>query len=93
MTITITIRTDNAAFEDNPETEVGRILRNYAATIQTRGLVDGYGLRDGNGNTVGHVEIVAGDCEDEDDTRPEPRDGGLPACPDCHTHHAGRCHY
>ena len=59
MTITITICTDNAAFEDDPESEVARILAAYA-----RQLADGLTnlsfarkLRDINGNTVGSVEV------------------------------------
>lgn len=48
----ITIRTDNAAFEDSPETEVARILRKLADDIEARGL-DSYTLRDINGNRVG----------------------------------------
>jgi hypothetical protein len=58
--ITITIETDNAAFEDNREAEVARILADYA-----RRLADGLAnlplttqpLRDINGNTCGRVEV------------------------------------
>ncbi len=70
MNITITINTDNEAFADGPETEVARILANYA-----RQLADGLTnvelascltsangvrttLRDINGNTVGQVTIT-----------------------------------
>lgn len=59
MQITITINTDNAAFEDNTETKVARILADFA-----RKLADGLTnigittrLLDINGNTVGAVEI------------------------------------
>jgi hypothetical protein len=48
--ITITIDTESAAFEDNPEAEVKRIL-------ETVYLRDGWKLRDINGNTVGQVTI------------------------------------
>ena len=45
------ISTDNAAFEENPMTEIARILRELAKNLE-----DGRGyntLRDSNGNTVG----------------------------------------
>ncbi len=55
MTITIKIRTANAAFEDNKDAEVGRILRDW---------IDGFNLyptitplHDYNGNTVGSVTV------------------------------------
>ncbi len=53
--ITITIRTDNAAFEDDAAGEVARILRDLAQVFEQRR--DGFplprGLYDLNGNTVG----------------------------------------
>ena len=59
MTITITINTDNAVFEDDPEHEVGRILEGYAedlvrgdTTLRPRRLYDA------NGNTVGAITIT-----------------------------------
>jgi hypothetical protein len=63
MTITIIIRTDNAAFDpDNggPEHEVARILTYYARQLQDglRNLQIGpMKLRDINGNTVGAVTV------------------------------------
>lgn len=48
--VTITIETDSAAFDENAEMEVKRIL-------ETVYLRDGWKLRDINGNTVGKVEI------------------------------------
>ena len=56
MKIQITINTDNAAFEDNPEEEVQRILKAI-----TRTMLIGYGvcyLIDSNGDTVGRVTIT-----------------------------------
>lgn len=58
MTITISIKTDNAAFGDDStdrDREVGRILREWAGRIPE----DGYGatLHDDNGNRVGQVTV------------------------------------
>lgn len=54
--ITITIDTDGAAFEgDNYEPEVIRILTRLSERIG--GDLDGYKLRDINGNTVGAVKV------------------------------------
>jgi hypothetical protein len=67
MKITITIATDNAAFEDNPAPEVARILHKLSGEIRTSSGntadhfqrdFDGEKLRDYNGNTVGQVEIT-----------------------------------
>ena len=63
MTLTITIKCDNAAF-DNAGDEVSRILRNFANTIGVRGIwerehldeLEGM-LFDYNGNNVGSVEV------------------------------------
>ena len=56
--VTITINTDNAAFEDALDYEVIRCLsqvRAFDGEIQT---VSGDGkIRDSNGNTVGKVEV------------------------------------
>lgn len=54
--ITITIETGNAAFDDAPATEVGRILRDLADRFEFNGVVPQH-LRDINGNTVGTVLI------------------------------------
>ena len=71
MNITITINTDNAAFEDDPSSEVARILRQLIDRL-TRGAAaddlqeaDGIKLRDINGNMVGSVSVE--EDEDEDD--------------------------
>ena len=55
MDITIDIQCDNAAFEDNPEQEVARILKELAERI-AYGLSD-RNLKDINGNTVGNMYV------------------------------------
>ena len=52
--IQIEIRTENAAFDGQPELEIARILRLLADKIESTGLED-YSLRDINGNTVGSM--------------------------------------
>lgn len=54
-TLTITIDTDNAAFEDQPEYEVARILRELANGIEKGYIDDNSSIRDRNGNTVGQL--------------------------------------
>lgn len=53
--ITITLTTDHAAFEDNSSIEVARILRDLAERIERNGMESGdeFVLRDYNGNKVG----------------------------------------
>ena len=58
MEITITISTGNAAFSPEPEEEVARILREFAAKLDTMRL-GGFNLRDQNGNVVGRVTVEA----------------------------------
>lgn len=66
MTITITINTDNAAFEDDNEAakqegsmfEVGRILEQLAGRFTAGSWPMGGPILDINGNTVGKVEIA-----------------------------------
>jgi adenosine deaminase len=53
MKITISINTDNAAFEDK-DAEVYRILQEWLMSVQRMGL-DDKTLHDSNGNTVGSV--------------------------------------
>lgn len=58
MTVKLTIKTDNAAFEDQSGMEVARILREAAGKVENW---PGYsefaiGLRDFNGNKVGEME-------------------------------------
>jgi hypothetical protein len=60
VNITITINTDNAAFENYAAGEVSHILAQLARDVRDKDLkrdVDGLKLRDGNGNTVGKVEV------------------------------------
>lgn len=61
MKITITINTDNAAFEDESGSEVARILRELCNEIEGRDILgndDGTNLRDINGNRVGVMEVA-----------------------------------
>ncbi|USK62287.1 hypothetical protein [Peribacillus asahii] len=52
--VTVTIKTGNAAFEENPNMEIARILRELANNLEAD--VHPGKLRDLNGNTVGTVE-------------------------------------
>ena len=52
-TVTLSIATDNAAFEDDPRAEVARILREAATKVLD--TPHGFALRDLNGNTVGRL--------------------------------------
>lgn len=56
--IQISIETDNAAFEDNPD-EVALLLGELMHQSRDGGWqhLNGLTLRDSNGNTVGKVEI------------------------------------
>lgn len=56
MKATITIQMDNAAFADEPATELARILRNLAERIE-EGSTESR-LRDINGNHVGQFTIT-----------------------------------
>lgn len=56
MTASITIKMDNAAFEQ-PATELGRILRELAEKIEQTDT-DQENLRDINGNRVGYFQIL-----------------------------------
>jgi hypothetical protein len=51
----LTIQTDNAAFTDQEETEVARILREIATKLEN-GRSGGF-PRDANGNNVGEWEL------------------------------------
>ena len=64
MTITIEIKCDNAAFDEEnggPGPEVGRLLRKVAALCEADDFdtVDGKRLMDVNGNHVGNVTVDA----------------------------------
>ncbi len=53
--LTLSFRTDNAAFEDGAATESARILREIAKRIEGGDLAGP--VRDLNGNTVGAYEL------------------------------------
>ena len=55
-TVTITINTENAAFEDSPTGEIARILRDLAERFEQDGIPPEK-LFDINGNSVGTVTI------------------------------------
>jgi len=58
MMVTLTFKTDNAAFQDdNGPAEAARILRRVAEEIEKNGERGTWKLRDGNGNTVGSVSV------------------------------------
>ena len=54
--ITLELTTGNAAFEDEPASEIARILRKAAERIEA-GDVDGFPLHDINGNRCGFLHI------------------------------------
>ena len=57
MTITIRLKTDNAAFEDDRDAEVERILRKYL--LHGGGFCPGsINVLDANGNRVGSVTVT-----------------------------------
>ena len=53
----LTINTQNAAFEDGAEYEVGRILREIADKIENAGAESGANVLDYNGNRVGRYSL------------------------------------
>ncbi len=56
---TVAINTDNAAFNDDQEKEVARILFELTAKIRDEGLVSNQiiRLKDANGNRVGFAAL------------------------------------
>jgi hypothetical protein len=58
MTLTVTIRADNAAF-DEPGPELARILREIADTVEHRADIHGSHCYDVNGNHVGTWKFEA----------------------------------
>jgi hypothetical protein len=58
LKIIITIKTDNSAFSDDIDREVGRLLRVVAERQEQGRTVDGSKLIDVNGNTVGSVKVT-----------------------------------
>jgi hypothetical protein len=63
MKFNLTINCDNAAFDDKPQEEVARILRELASKLCGYDLsyMNCGPLRDNNGNRVGEWEYVP-DC-------------------------------
>jgi hypothetical protein len=57
MKINITIECNNAAFENAPEVETARILRELARKVEQLGLNDNIPIIDMNGNKVGKLEV------------------------------------
>ncbi len=53
----VSIKTGNAAFGDEPEHEICRILRDIAKQMESNGYLQGscYVI---NGNTVGHYDFL-----------------------------------
>ncbi|AXH46919.1 hypothetical protein I5G67_gp083 [Mycobacterium phage Aminay] len=62
---TLTINTDGAAFEDLPQAEVARILRELAERVGYGSDDDGSTVRDSNGNTVGEWTLAPAAEDDE----------------------------
>ncbi len=60
LKITLTINTENAAFDDHEAGEIARILRTEARQIAGGRLGSG-ALLDVNGNTVGRVHVAIAD--------------------------------
>lgn len=58
---TLTIETDNAAFEFAPGAEVARILRTLADHIDPDQREETGRVRDANGNTVGNWKLTQAD--------------------------------
>lgn len=54
-TYSITIKTDNAAFADDPAPEIARILRRLADRLEADGVAPERVLFDVNGNRVGEA--------------------------------------
>ena len=60
MTITIRLATDNAAFENDKDAKIARILREYVREATRLGVANlgAVQLHDINGNTVGSVTVT-----------------------------------
>jgi hypothetical protein len=59
--LSIDMKLDNAAFDEDPAPEIVRILRQLADRIESRGIDDEILLRDINGNRVGQAVITRDD--------------------------------
>jgi len=51
----IEFSTDNAAFDEEPQEEMGDIIHNISKKVR-EGIVEG-SIKDINGNTIGHWEV------------------------------------
>lgn len=58
MIATITVRMDNAAFENDPTWELAFILKGLAERLQGASIDENFPLRDQNGNRVGELVIT-----------------------------------
>jgi hypothetical protein len=58
MDITITINTDNDAFQPDPGSEIARILDNLADKLEMEIIISHQYIRDLNGNICGDVTIT-----------------------------------
>ena len=56
--ITMTIETDNAAFDDNFEAETARILRQLADRVEYGSRGEHINIKDINGNSVGSFDHI-----------------------------------
>jgi hypothetical protein len=52
----VEVNTENAAFDDHPEMELARILRDLADRVQLNGLQGSYPIFDVNGNRIGYAK-------------------------------------
>jgi hypothetical protein len=59
MQFTLTIDMDNAAFEDEPVIELGRLVSRVGQRLYDYGESGSDRILDSNGNTVGRWEITA----------------------------------
>jgi hypothetical protein len=58
MKIIIEINMDNAAFEENPEVELARILAHMSERYKENNVYAFSRIRDINGNTVGSATVI-----------------------------------
>lgn len=58
MELTLKIKMDNAAFDNEPLMEAARIIRHAGTHLQC-GAILPFNLYDYNGNIVGNIEVTA----------------------------------
>lgn len=72
MPVKIEFATDGAAFADDREHEIFRVLRSIGDQLQTAALVGDLGrpfvIRDSNGNTIGRWEATIDAEQEESET-------------------------